>query len=603
MTTAQQPPVAPASAASGIRAGARARGDWLDQTLAGVLGQVRKLVQVDGAAFLLVDRAREQIEPAAVWYATDEVKAALEPMISRRYDRERPGLTEVAIERGRPLLLPRIEDWEASEELRQRTELSIGKLRAEGAWAVFRGSSIIACPVRTALGETLGALIVVSVRRRPLGRGDLERVEVLADMAALALERSERLDAEARRAHEELLLKRAAQEVSSSLEHDEVYECIVEQAVQLTGATKALLTRMQTGSPELAYAAGVGMSPELADVRHRLDGSMLGHVASTRTPSRSRPDGDAEWRDSGLPEAEGVRSFVHVPIELGPRLFGVLSVGHEEPDRFDRDDVDVLVKHARSSAAAIANSMDFERERHLARALTVGFVPESLPTLPGYEVGLVYEPTANQEAGGDVYGAWRLPSGDVGILVGDVAGKGTATAALSSMTRFFIEARSWDDVSPAQVLDQANTMLCNRLPADTFVTAFFGLLSPEGLRYSNAGHLAPMLVAADGSSVSELEGRGLPLGIDASSAYDEHELDLAAGELLVGYTDGLVEARRSGELYGSERLAATVGRLAPGSCPDELARRVHDTVRDWADGLTDDAVVLALRRGGDGPAA
>lgn len=567
-----------------------------------MLGQVRKLVQVDGAAFLLVDRAREQIEPAAVWYATDEVKAALEPMISRRYDRERPGLTEVAIERGRALLLPRIEDWEASEELRQRTEVSIGKLRAEGAWAVFRGSSIIACPVRTALGETLGALIVVSVRRRPLGRGDLERVEVLADMAALALERSERLDAEARRAHEELLLKRAAQEVSSSLEHSEVYERIVEQAVQLTGATKAMLTRMQMGSAELTCAASVGITPELKQMRYRLDGGTLGHAATTRTPYRSHPGNEAEW-SSSLLEVADVRSFVHVPIELGPRLFGVLTVAHDRADHFERHDVDVLVKHARSSAAAIANSMDFERERHLARALTVGFVPESLPTLPGYEVGLVYEPAANQQAGGDVYGAWRLPSGDVGILVGDVAGKGPATAALSSMTRFFIEARSWDDVSPAQVLDQANTMLCNRLPADTFATAFFGLLSPEGLRYANAGHLAPMVVAADGSSVQELEGRGLPLGIDIGPGYEEHELALSEGELLVGFTDGVVEARRSGELYGSERLAATVGAIAPGSRPDELARRVHDTVRDWADGLTDDAVVLALRRGADGPAA
>lgn len=591
MITARQAPSAPGSA----HAGADESGGWLEQTLSGVLGQVRKLVEVDGAAFLLVDGDHEQIQPASVWYASDEVQAALEPMLTRSYDSERPGIVEVAVERGRALLLPRIEDWEASEELRQQAEMTLGKLRAEGAWAVFRGSSMIACPVRTAFGETLGALIAVSVRRRPLGRGDLERVEVLADMAALALERSERLDAEARRAHEELLLKRAAQEVSGSLEHDEVYARIVEQAVRLTGASRALLTRLQPGGAELAFAAGVDLPVELTRVRHPLAGSPLGDVARTRRPYRSRgPEQGDPWHDGA--GGERSLSLMHVPIDLGPRLFGVLSVGHTEPDRFTRADLDVLVKHARSSAAAIANSMDFEHERHLARALTMGFVPESLPTLPGYEMGLVYQPAANQPTGGDVYGAWQLPSGDVGIVMGDVSGKGAATAGMSSMTRFFIEARSWDDESsPSRVLAQANALLRNRLPSDTFVTAFFGLLSPAGLRYANAGHLAP-LVAAAGGGVSELGGRGLPLGIEKDSSYEEGELALSPGDLLLGFTDGVVEARRAGELYGSERLAEALAALAPTEPPERVVHRVHETVRDWADGLTDDTAVLAVRR-------
>jgi serine phosphatase RsbU (regulator of sigma subunit) len=594
LITARHAPRAQARKLEAARVGPDERGGWLEQTLSGVLGQVRKLVEVDGAAFLLVDGDHERIEPASVWYASEEVQAALEPMLTRPYDSERPGIVEVAVDRGRALLLPRIEDWEASEELRQQAELTLGKLRAEGAWAVFRGSSMIACPVRTAFGETLGALIAVSVRRRPLGRGDLERVEVLADMAALALERSERLDAEARRAHEELLLKRAAQEVSGSLEHEEVYARIVEQAVRLTGASRALLTRLQPAGGELAFAAGVGLPEELAALRHPLEGSPIGEVARTRTPYRSRGSESGEPWHAGE-GGERSRSLMHVPIDLGPRLFGVLSVGHQEPDRFTRDDLDVLVKHARSSAAAIANSMDFEHERHLARALTMGFVPESLPTLPGYEVGLVYEPAAEQPTGGDVYGAWQLPSGDIGILVGDVSGKGAATAGLSSMTRFFIEARSWDDESsPSRVLDQANTLLRNRLPSDTFVTAFFGLLSPEGLRYANAGHLSPLVASADGA-VSELGGRGLPLGIDGFPSYEEGELALSPGDLLLGFTDGVVEARRSGELYGSERLAETLATLVAES-PEGVVRRVHETVRDWADGLTDDTAVLAVRR-------
>ena len=82
------------------------------------------------------------------------------------------------------------------------------------------------------------------------------------------------------------------------------------------------------------------------------------------------------------------------------------------------------------------------------------------------------------------------------MLVGDVAGKGVETAALSAMVRFFIEARSWDSRAPARVLEQANAMLLGRLPSDTFVTAFFGLLSPGRLRYCNAGHLPPLTCPA-----------------------------------------------------------------------------------------------------------
>ena len=88
---------------------------------------------------------------------------------------------------------------------------------------------------------------------------------------------------------------------------------------------------------------------------------------------------EAEGVDGRLMRAQGIGCFMHAPLELGPRLYGVLSVAHEDPDRFWQDDLELLVQLARSSAAAIANAIDFERERRIARALTLGFVPESLP--------------------------------------------------------------------------------------------------------------------------------------------------------------------------------------------------------------------------------
>jgi hypothetical protein len=233
------------------------------------------------------------------------------------------------------------------------------------------------------------------------------------------------------------------------------------------------------------------------------------------------------------------------------------------------------------------------RERRVAIALTRGLVPEPLPELPGFETGLLYAPALGDPAGGDVFGAWSLPGGELAVLVGDVAGKGVETAALSSMVRFFVEARSWDCDSSAAVLEQANAMLLERLPEDTFVTAFLAMLSSEGLRYCNAGHLPPLHVS--GAGVGELPGHGVPLGVESSPGYRERERRLDPGDLLFAYTDGLTEARREGEAFGSGRLARRVQGAARHP-PEQLVRRVHDDVARWAGGLTDDALALALRR-------
>jgi GAF domain-containing protein len=566
---------------------------WL--ALDRIIEHVRTLVRCDLATFQIVDPARTSIEPVASWFASPALEAALDPFLRRRYDRERPGLTEAALERGRPLLLPRLEDWEAAPRVLEAAREAMGEKEAESAWRLYSRCSVISCPVNASLGRTLGVLVIASIDEdRRLNRSDLRVVQALSDLASLALERSELLESEARRARHELLLKRASEEISASLEPADVYTRIVEHAVRVTGAGKALLTRLQPAGNELATAAYVGFSETMGRTRHALQGSMLGEVARTRRPYVSSTL-DAEGWNRRLVEAEGVGSFMHAPIELGPRLFGVLTVADEKADRFSERDLDLLVKLARSSAAGIANAMDFERERRIARALTLGFVPEALPEVPGFEVGLLYEPAANQPTGGDVYGAWGTPSGEVAVLIGDVAGKGVETAALSAMTRFFIEARAWETQSPAEVLEQANTMLRSRLPSDTFVTAFFGLLSSDGLRYCNAGHLSPILIRSDGGR-GEIGGRGLPLGVEEEPEYRHSSLAFADGDLLFAYTDGLLEARRNGEVYGSERLGRAVGAFDHARPLEHLVRHVHDEVAEWADGLDDDAVALALRR-------
>jgi serine phosphatase RsbU (regulator of sigma subunit) len=556
----------PSAAAAAAEQVLRAPGDPLDL----VLQHLRRLVRADAAMLLGLDRERTAFEPIASWFSSPELEAILTPGMRRPYSRDRPWLSEAALERERPLLLPRLEDWEAAGHPRE----GLTKATDDVAWETIRRASVIATPVRTALGRTLGTLIVVSLdQRRTLGKTDLDVVTVLADLAALARERSELLATQAARAREEVLLKRAAEATAATLEPHEVELQVIAHAVEITGADHCHLSRVQAGSQRLVTVGGDGSDPAV-------DASTVSEVARTRT---------AVMRGETSPS-------IDVPIELGPRLFGVLSLVREESPEFDRADLELALKVARIAAAGLANAHDFQQERHLARTLTHGFVPTSLPRVPGWDVGVLYEPADDQPTGGDLYGAWPLPNGDVAVLIGDVAGKGIETAALSAMARFFIEARSWDCNDPAAVLEQASTMLASRLPGDRFVTAFFGFLGQRRLRYANAGHLAPIVLRADGTLAEAAVG-GLPLGIDEGTGYEEQALELGPDDVLVAFTDGIIEARRGGRLLGGEglrRILRDVGSMTRE--PQALTELLHDEVRAWARGLSDDAAIVALRR-------
>src|SRR5688572_7723225 len=542
---------------------------WRDRTLARLVQHVRAVLPVSGIAFLTDDA--DGGRPVG-WFADESLRVAVEASMRR-------------LARGRPLLLARVEAWQAAPDLMDEISAELDQDRARRAWAALRTASLIACPVRGEFGAELGLLVVASLDgRRRLGSEQLPTVEALADLAAISLERTALLEAEGGRARVELKLKRAAEAISGSLDPAEVYVRVAKHAAEVTGATCALLTRLNSRGGELRTAATSNCPDDLAAQLASLDSAAFGHVARTRTPlMRTGAD------------AAPLGSVMHVPIELGPRLYGVLTAGHEDPGRFGEDELDLLAKLARSSAGAIANAIDFQRERHIARALTQGFVPESLPELPGYETGLLYAPAANEATGGDVYGAWPVRGGDsVAVLVGDVAGKGVETAALSAMVRFFIEARSWDTLCPAEVLEQANAMLLGRLPQDAFVTAFLGILTRDSLSYCNAGHLPPLLIR--NGEGRPLDSHGLPLGVLESTGYSASELRLEPGDLVFAHTDGLIEARRNGEMYGEKRLAQLLVPATAASSPRELVRAVHEDVSAWADAISDDAVALALRR-------
>jgi GAF domain-containing protein/N-acetylglutamate synthase-like GNAT family acetyltransferase len=569
---------------------------WLHDTLEQLIAQIRALLDVTGVAFVTIDEDRSAIRPAAAWFSSDEVSSAFTPLLARPYDPERGGVTEAAVESGAAVLIPSVGEWSGAEALRARlTDHLSGELAAL-AWDFYRSASFISAPVRTAGGRTFGVLAISSnPPLRPLNAEDLRSIEVFARLAALALERSELLEREAGLRREEVLLNRALQEVAASIDLDAVYRAVVEQAAELSGATQVMLTRYDAGAGELRYVAGIGVGERLARARFRLGEGMIGRVAASGRPYVSVPE-DEERFVRWVVETQGVTSFMHVPISLGGRLFGVLTATHEVRGRFGEDDLRRLAAFGVGAAGAIAHGLEFEHERHIARALTAGFVPAPPDPQSGLELGLVYEPVAHEVGGGDVFGVWTLPSGAVAVLVGDVSGKGLEVAATSAMVRFFVEALVWDTESPAAVLTEANRILRTRLRRGAFATAFFAVVEEGGrVRYCNAGHPPPCLLRAGGGSET-LPGSGLPLGIEDDGQHEEREVRLGLGDVLFAATDGLLEVRRAGAFFGDERLTELLSEHGRADPPQVLAERVFAAAQEWAPILHDDVVVLALRR-------
>jgi len=568
---------------------------WLRQTLDEILSQIRVLLDIDGCAFQTIDLERRHIHLAASWFETPALRAAMQPVLERTYDPDRGGVTEAAVERNEPILIGDLETWKGAGALRARLRDQLDPQAAETAWEWYRTSTFISCPVRTAGGRTLGVLALSATPPRPrLSDEHLRVTEVFASLAALALERSELLEREAGRARTEELLHSAAQTMTASLDLDTVYSSIAAQVALVSGAPLVMLSRLDTVTNTLRPVASLGASASLLKRRLPLDEGMLGRVARTGEAYVSR----REDRERFLPwiADESIGSFVHVPVGLGPRRFGVLSVADPDPGALGQHELELLESLARPAAGAIANALEFQHEQRVARALTRGFIPDAPPELDGFSLGIVYEPVGTEaSAGGDIFGVWRLPAGALAVLVGDVGGKGVEVAAVSAMVRFFIEARTWDSACPATVLEQANAILRSRVPRSVaLVTAFLAIIDDGRLVYANAGHVPPLLVDGSGD-VRELPATGLPLGIDDDVVFTHRELDFGPGELLFASTDGLTEARRDGEQFGPERVARLVAENATALAPQQLVERAYAAAAQWTPQLEDDVAILALR--------
>ncbi len=307
-------------------------------------------------------------------------------------------------------------------------------------------------------------------------------------------------------------------------------------------------------------------------------------------------------------KAAGVK--IAVPLVSQGELVGLLNLGPRLSEQdYSTDDRGLLNTLATQSAPAVrvaqlvrdqqtqarANER-IQHELRVAQLIQKTLLPKDLPALPGWQVTAYYQ--AARQVGGDFYDFIYFDDGRLGLVIGDVTDKGVPAALLMATTRSVLRAIAQRLVAPGEVLERVNEVLYPDIPPKMFVTCLYALLDPDSgqLQFANAGHDLPYHRHTTGE-VTELRATGMPLGLMPGMHYEEKQVWLAPGEVILFHSDGIVEAHNEHrEMFGFPRLMRLVGEHEDGKTLKEfvLDDLAAFTGADWEQ--EDDITMVTLQR-------
>ncbi|HLB75435.1 MAG TPA: PP2C family protein-serine/threonine phosphatase, partial [Candidatus Dormibacteraeota bacterium] len=259
---------------------------------------------------------------------------------------------------------------------------------------------------------------------------------------------------------------------------------------------------------------------------------------------------------------------------------------------------------AGQAAVAIENAQTFEQERTVASTLQQSFLPPATIELPGFEVDRLYEPAfAAALVGGDYYDFIELPDGKLGVVMGDVCGKGVTAAVFTAMAKYMLRAYAVEDPSPAAVITRLNRSLYNQMSEDCmFVTMVYGVLDTRtgDFTYVNAAHPHPLIYHPERDECLELTTTGGLVGALSAMEFHEQRARLEPGAILLLYTDGVTEARTGHEMLEIQGVQAVL-RQAAASSAHTICELVYRRALEFSGGsLKDDVAIVAIRAKGPG---
>jgi putative methionine-R-sulfoxide reductase with GAF domain len=374
------------------------------------------------------------------------------------------------------------------------------------------------------------------------------------------------------------------------LDVDDLLVELLDRVLLILDADTAAVLLLDEGSGELVARAARGLEEEVRQgVRIPLGRGFAGRVAAEKHPVILDRVDETTVTNPILWET-GIKAMLGVPLLVGGDAIGVLHVGSRGGRRFTEDDAELLQVVADRVAGA-TQSRSLEVERAAARVLQRSLLPTALPRLPALEFAARYMPAEETGIGGDWYDVFVLPSGEVWVITGDVAGHGFHAAVVMGRLRSTIRAYALDGRPPEEVLDLTDRKI-QHFEADEMATVVCAASPPpfDTVHVASAGHLPPLL-AVPGCETTLVETEiSPPLGTTEVTR-GSVSVAMPAGALLFLYTDGLVERRGEPLDVGFERLRSVVAATSA----DGVCKRAID-VLFASTAPADDVAMLAMRR-------
>lgn len=489
-------------------------------------------------------------------------------------------------------------------------------------------------------GKQLGTIIVGDRPRRPLDGGslatlsqrhgiDLAALEEAANRMALWSDRGMSAATtfvqqlantiaklcyqsyQLRRRIDELaVLREVSQSLAAHNDLQEILDTATQQLVARMGLRASVLRLLDedTGVLKLASVANLSRSYLDKGAILAMDSPIDQEALTGRTVyiEDLRTDPRVFHRDKA--REEGLVSALVTGVSSGGKSLGVLRAYMGYKHCFSDYEVSLLEAIASQVGTAIVNARlrrDMEqtdllnRQIRLAADVQRRMIPARAPESPHYEFGCIYEPSS--DLGGDFYDFIKFDNGDIGVVIADVVGKGVPASLMMASARSALRSNARRVTEIGEIVRSVNLRLLHDTLPSEFATAFYLELSADGrsMKYCNAGH-EPLLLLRNGE-ISELDVGGLAMGIAEDADYESAEAALMPGDVLVLFTDGMLEALNyDGQAYGRERLHASIklhGALPPDLPVDMISKQLLWDVRRFV-GLapvTDDITLVVVR--------
>ena len=376
----------------------------------------------------------------------------------------------------------------------------------------------------------------------------------------------------------------------SHLGADELLAALLERVRAILDADTAAILLLDPAGRQLIATAASGLEEEVIQgVRIPVGGGFAGRIAAGRRPViLDRVEHGAVLNPLLL--QKGIRSLVGVPLLASGAVLGVLHAGTLRDRVFTADDA-ALLQLAADRAALAVQSLRVREDHAAALALQRSLVPSTPAAAAGTEVAARYVPGSGH-VGGDWYDAFTLPSGRLGLVVGDVAGSGVAAAVIMGRMRSALRAYALEFPDPAEVLQKLDYKMQYFEENEVMATVAYAVFDRDSgqLAISSAGHLPPVAAApGQGGAIAKI-AVDPPIGVADSHRRQAETLTLVPGSVLCLYTDGLVERRGEPVDDGLARLCQAV---TPGPPEDICVSVMQSLVGRQPAG--DDIALLVLR--------